>query len=305
VRVTVFTPTYNGAHTLERAYRSLCAQTFREFEWLVIDDGSTDRTGELIRGWMRSSDFPLRYVRQQNSGKHVATNRALDLAAGDFFATLDADDWYSDDALERFLFHWQNIPQESRSRFVGVVALCADQWGEVIGGRFPQDVIDSDFLEIQVKYGVTGDKAGIGRTDVNREFPFPELEQGGWVPEALVYNRMARRYKARFVNEVLRFTEYQPGGITASGGIGRVKSPLTARLYYQECLELGSTFPLSHRLRHQANFVRFSLHAGARHEDGPLVPVPRILRLLSYPLGVGLYLRDRLALRRRGRAASA
>lgn len=301
-RFTVFTPTYNLAHTLPRLYESLERQTFRDFEWLIIDDGSTDDTESVVQAWLEDATFPMRYIRQENAGKHVSANRGADLAVGELIGTIDADDWYAPNALERFLHHWQSIPDGERDGYVGVVGLCADPSGELVGTAFPEDVMDSDFFQMIFEYGVEGDKAGVGRTEVSREFKFPELEHGGWVPEAIVYNRIARKYKARFFNEVVMFKDYQPEGMSAFGGIARARSPRTARLYYRELIEMGRSLPRSQVFRYHANLARFSLHAG----DGALAGRDGAASMAwwaaSWPVGVALYLRDQLLLRRARRA---
>ncbi len=107
---TVFTPTYNRAHTLHRVFGSLCAQTLRDFEWLVVDDGSTDDTAALIAGWATAADFPIRYFRQDHSGKHIAHNLAVREARGQFFMSLNSDDACVPQALERIAYHWTTIP---------------------------------------------------------------------------------------------------------------------------------------------------------------------------------------------------
>jgi glycosyltransferase involved in cell wall biosynthesis len=293
VTFTVFTPTFNRRETLARAYRSLCAQTFRDFEWLVVDDGSTDGTEELFASLVSEADFPIAYARQENAGKHVALNQAARAARGALLATLDSDDEYVPTALERFLWHWDTIPEPGRSGFAGVAGLCVDQAGEVIGTRFPADVLDSDYLEIRARYGVKGDKAGFATTASVLEFPFPELAGERFVTEALVYNRIARRYRVRFVNEVMMVKEYRPEGLSSRAKIVLARSPVSTRMYHAEAIAHGATG--TQKLKHYANHVRFSLHAGlpSRPVGGSV-----FLWLGGFPIGLGLYLRERLALRR-------
>jgi glycosyltransferase involved in cell wall biosynthesis len=296
-KFTVFTPAYNLAHTLPRLYESLKNQTYKDFEWLIIDDESSDDTEELVRPWLAESEFPVRYIKQKNAGKHVSANRAADLAAGELIGTLDADDWYAPSALERFLHHWESIPEDDRDKFVGVVGLCADPAGGLVGDPFPEPVMDSDFFEMAFEYGVEGDKAGVGRTEISREFKFPELERG-WVPEAIVYNRIARRYKARFFNEVVMFKDYQPEGMSAFGGVARAKSPRTARLYYRELIEMGSSLPRGRVFRNHANHARFALHAGEGALGSRDGAASTAWWAASLPLGLALFLRDRMTLRK-------
>jgi glycosyltransferase involved in cell wall biosynthesis len=120
---TVFTPSYQRAKTLPRVYESLQSQTFTDFEWLVIDDGSTDNTRALVAGWQQDARFPIRYLFQKNAGKHVAYNRAARLARGELLVTLDSDDSCLPNALERFYFWWQSIPSAQRDGFAGVTPL--------------------------------------------------------------------------------------------------------------------------------------------------------------------------------------
>src|SRR4051812_47352897 len=136
---TVVTATYNRAHTLHRVYESLLAQTFRDFEWLVVDDGSTDGTRKLIEGWQAEASFAIRYLYQANAGKHIACNRAVREAAGRFITGIDSDDACLPHALERLIHHWNRIPADEQAGFTGVSALCIDETGQLVGTRFPRD----------------------------------------------------------------------------------------------------------------------------------------------------------------------
>jgi glycosyltransferase involved in cell wall biosynthesis len=201
---TVFTPTYNRATTLGRVYESLQRQTFRDFEWLIVDDGSEDETAELVERWRSASRFPIRYLWQPNQGKHVAFNRGVELARGELFLTLDSDDACLPNALERFKYHWDQIPVSSRSTFAAVTALCEDQDGRLVGDRFPRDVLDASSIELMYRYKVRGEKWGFTRTDVLKELPFPVDSLTKFMPESVVWDEIARRYRTRYVNEVLR-----------------------------------------------------------------------------------------------------
>lgn len=155
---TVFTPTYNRAHTLHRVYESLALQTLRNFEWLIVDDGSTDNTKELVDKWQNQAGSPIRYIRQDRQGKHVAFNRGVREAYGELFLTLDSDDACVPGALERFKYHWDAIPADKRRAFSAVTVLCKDHHGKPVGTRFPCDPTDSDSLEIRYKYKVKSEK---------------------------------------------------------------------------------------------------------------------------------------------------
>ncbi|TKB69499.1 MAG: glycosyltransferase family 2 protein [Nitrospira sp.] len=211
---TVFTPTYNRGHTLKRVYESLKNQTCKNFEWLIIDDGSTDNTRGQVDEWCRQGQVTIRYEFQPNQGKHSAHNYALDLARGKFFLPLDSDDSCVPQALERFKCHWDTIPTEVRSEFSGVCALCVDQHGRLVGDRFPHDVFDSNSLEVTFRFRIKGEKWGFHRTDILKHFRFPAMANASFIPESFVWFAIARHYKERYVNEALRIYWSQPSDAT-------------------------------------------------------------------------------------------
>ena len=209
---TVFTATYNRAHTLHRVYESLQSQTYRDFEWLVIDDGSIDGTQALIDGWKQNADFPIRYYYQENKGKHIAFNRGVAEAGGRLFLYFDSDDACVPEALERFLFHWNTIPDTRKAEFAGVCCRCLDEEGHWVGGRYPADVYDANYLEIEYRDKVRGEAWLLHRTEVLAQFPFPEDVTQCCIPETVVWHQIARHYKMRFVNEALRIYFQGAGG---------------------------------------------------------------------------------------------
>lgn len=297
---TVFTPTYNRADLLPRAYKSLKGQTFGDLEWVIVDDGSTDDTRRVVQQWIEEAPFPIHYTWQTNSGQHVAINRGVERAQGYFFAVLDSDDWYVPRALERLLHHWESIPDDEKPSFTGVCGLCAYPSGEIVGTKFPQDIMDSDGIEIRVRYRVKGDKVGAHRTEVMREFPFPE-DVGEYVTKSLVWNRRALHYATRYVNEVLLYKDYQPHGMTAKSMAVRVGSPEAARLYYKEFVSAGRVLPIDIAVHKYANYVRYSLHADINLRKQILDVPSNLLWCISLPLGAAVYFRDGIALWKRKR----
>jgi glycosyltransferase involved in cell wall biosynthesis len=266
-RFTVFTPTYDRAHTLPRVYASLCAQTLRDFEWLVVDDGSRDHTAASIKAWQQEAPFPIRYFYQENAGKHVAFNKGVAEAQGELFLPADADDAFVPHALARLLFHWENIPPADRPRFSGVTGLCQDENGRRVGTGFPREVMDSDSLEMIYRYKVRGENWGFHRTAVLRQFPFPETPRRIWIPESLVWHPIARHYRTRFVNEPLRlYFQGQVDQISQSSA--RRFAPGRKLFYLQvlnEELDWFSRAPLIF-VKAAVQFARFSFlsNEGAR-----------------------------------------
>lgn len=289
---TVFTPTYNRAHLLPRVFAALQEQTTFDFEWIIVDDGSTDNTESVVRSFMDEAHFPIRYFFQTNQGKHVAFNAAVSEARGALFLPIDSDDRCAPNALERFLSHWASIPENDKGQFAGVFALCSGPDDAIIGTRFPGDVFDSNIIEAFYRKGVRGDKWGFLRTDVLRKFPFPVVSGELFMTEAIVLNKISMQYMIRFINEPLLFVEYQADGLSARSVNLRMRSPIGAMMYYGNFLSLP--VPFHWKIRNCVNFDRFLMHSGKSilREIG-MVPSPyRFVCAGLLPVAAALFVRD-------------
>lgn len=294
--ITVCTATYNRAGLLPRVYESLRLQTFRDFEWIIVDDGSKDETKELVESWIDSGDFPIRYIWKDNGGQYSAMNVGVREASGHYFASLDSDDRYVPDALERFMALWEGIPSSERERFAGVCGLDAYESGEIVGTRFPHDILDSDDIEIRMKFRVEGDKISLMRTKVMKEFPFPE-ECGRFINPGVVWNRIGLKYKTRFVNQVFAIIEYQPDGLTASDRFNYFRNPESVALCLRDLINSGRRFPLVVTIKTYANYVRYSLHQGTKVREQAKLVNPVVQYWFFVPLGFFLFWRDRKLIR--------
>jgi glycosyltransferase involved in cell wall biosynthesis len=214
-QITVFTPTFNRSHTLHRVFESLQQQTFRDFEWLIIDDGSTDDTEQLVNGWRENADFAIRYFFQNNAGKHIAHNKALELARGFFFVIADSDDRFIAEALHIFTTTWQGIPEIEKPHFAGIWSLCQDEKGTTIGQAFPTSPWDSYWVDKIYHINTNGEQWHMQRLDILRQFPFPPLfpGEGFCLPESIVWKKINARYKYRCINEGLRIYYWTPDGL--------------------------------------------------------------------------------------------
>lgn len=300
---TVFTATHNRAHTLDRVYKSLREQTFRSFEWVIVDDGSTDGTLSLVQSWCAEADFEIKYIRQSKGGKHVAFNRGVTAASGRFFLSIDSDDSCVPDALERLHLIWMSIPDDRRPFFTGVSVLCKDQTGKVIGSRFPNEVLDSDSLEIRYRYKVKGDKWGFHRIEVIRHFPFPEVAAVNFVPEGIVWSRIARKYKTRFANEVLQICSRGVDQLTRRD-VRQPAADTALALWHKEILNTELDYFRYHPasfLRSAVHYSRFSLNAGVTMREqlrGLGSALATALYACAAPLGAALHLYDMLRQRK-------
>ena len=303
---TVYTGTRNRAHTLHRPYDSLRSQTFRDFEWLIVDNDSTDGTAELVARWQAEADFPIRYLRHENRGHHGSSNRAVMEAQGEFFLTIDSDDGCTPNALERLKAVWDGIPPDQRHHYSAVTALCVDENGQPTGDRFPSDVTDSNTTELRYRYRVMGEKWGFQRTDVMRAHPYPTiLGYTGMMSSHLVWGSIGRQYLTRYINEYLG-TVFSDQQDTLTKGSPR--DPRRDAL--GEMLEAASVIDLHLRyLRYDpwafylkaAKYSRSGLWAGQslRQQARRLSrPFARVLWLAALPLGLGVYAVERTGLAR-------
>lgn len=213
IDVTILTATYNRAHTLERLARSIAGQAAGlAIEWLVIDDGSVDETEQLIARLATELPIKIRYHRKENGGKHTAFNKGVALAEGQFILTVDSDDQLHPEGLRNAMAAWKSIPAEEQPKFMGVVGLCLDQSGRVIGDKFPANVLDSTPAEITFRYGVTGDKSGMHLTEAFRRFPFPERKGMTFIPEGRIWMEISDHYKTRNTNKPFVIVNLDAGG---------------------------------------------------------------------------------------------
>lgn len=300
--VTVFTPTYNRAETLPRAFESLEEQTSREFEWIVVDDNSTDGTRNLVRDWQKQTDFPIRLFVQDNPGKHRAFNLAVRKARGRFFLVLDSDDALVEDGIEVLLTAWETIPDNERGRFFGVSGLCSDEAGGIDGGQYPKSPYDGGYFEMRYRHRKHGESIGLMRTDVLADYPFPTPDETRYVPESIVWSDIAREYDVRYVNEVVgrHYTDEPDRDDQLTGRPNWADAPafvLWHRTRLNDHLEWfwedPSTFFVS-----AAGYARHSFHAGdsIRTQYRRLSsPGSKLLWAVFLPVGYLAYLFDRFA----------
>lgn len=253
--LTIFTPIYNRAYILPKLYKSLLQQTKKDFEWLIVDDGSTDESEHVVGQWVAENKIPIRYIQQTNGGKHRAINRGVFEAKGELFFIVDSDDYLSNDAVEWILNTANDI--QTDDNFAGLSGIRIHDDGTKIGGGENFGTIDANAIDIRLKHNVVGDLAEVYKTRILKEFPFPEFEGEKFCPEALVWFRMARKYKMRFVHKGIYVCEYLGDGLTAKITQLRRKAPIASMTYYSE--HFHDNIPVKWKLKAAINFWRFQL----------------------------------------------
>lgn len=258
---TVFTPTFNRAHTLQRVYQSLCQQTFQAFEWLIIDDGSADNTAQLVQAWKTTASFTIRYVYQENSGKHIAMNKAVKLANGALFLPVDSDDGFVPHALQQFYDTWQQIPNAERESYTGVVCRCQTEAGEPYTPPFPASPYESNALALRFRLKIRGELWGFHRTEVLRAFPFPEEAGVSFIPENIVWDAIARKFNVICINHCLRIF-YQDAGnqVTKRHPLHKAAQRKFFLYFVNRDIDYFWSDPVTF-LKWALLYVRYSLHA--------------------------------------------
>lgn len=303
---TVFTPSYNRAHTLPRVFESLQSQTFKNFEWLIVDDGSSDGTKELISDLEKEASFAVNYEWVTNRGKHKVKNIAVTIAKGKFFFTLDSDDWIEPETLERFKYHWDSIPFEKKHLFSGVAGLTRfsseslfGEEGKLNGTKNPMDIIDTDMISIRTKYKVRGEKCGTHLTSIMRQFLSPEFEGEKFSPEAIIWRRIAKQgYLVRYTNEIYRNVVIHEDGLSDPKQITRrlKNSPKGLAIRYNEEVKCMDT--LKDKVKASINYVRCCVHADYSIKKIIMDSQNKLLLIPTFWIGYLMYYRDNKKLSR-------
>ncbi len=292
--ITIFTPTFNRGYCLQRAYDSLCRQTCSEFEWLVIDDGSTDNTAELVRQWQAESKVAIRYIWQENQGMHGAHNTAFRNIETELCLCLDSDDMLTDDCVEFVLQFWADHADQ-HEQVAGIMALDGYIAGGLVGTRFPDGVDMAHENWLRETQGVWGDKKNVFRTQVAKaapEYPvFPEEKYG-----SMAYKNqfIDAEYPWLIVNRVIYLVEYMEDGASRNmyrhyrnnpkgWDVARrsaMQHSLTRSRRFMECIHYVSNSVFLHKW----NFIA----------DSPL----KLYTVLAIPFGVALNILTRFKARR-------
>lgn len=235
--ITVFTPTYNRKKELKKLYKSLLNQNTNDFEWLIVDDGSTDKTDEYIDKIKKENKININYHYQPNGGKQSAYNSGLDYAKGDIFFCIDSDDILEDNVLNKIVEDFQIINE--KEDVAGVMYLQRDiNSKKIIGTEFPTDKEIYSYHDIYGKYHVTGDKLIVFKTKIAKDYHFPIIENEKFITEALIYNRISLKYSFLCRNLSFAYKEYLTDGYTSNYFNLVKRNPLGNRLYFMEAYSI-------------------------------------------------------------------
>lgn len=282
--LTVFTPTYNRKHTLPRTYESLKKQDCKDFIWLIIDDGSSDNTGELVAKWQKEDNgFDIQYIYKENGGMHTAHNTAYENITTELNVCIDSDDCMAEGAAKKIIDFWG---QYGNDNVAGIVALDADLDGNILGGSFPKELKETT-LSGYYASGGTGDKKLVYRTDViNKYPPYPVFEGEKYVALAYKYRLIDQDYKLLVLDDILCNVEYQANGSSATMWKQYKKNPKGFSFWRKICM----TYPCSNKrlIVDTIHYVANSIMSKNKHfiKQSP----KKLLTVLCTPIGSLLFL---------------
>ncbi|ETI67568.1 glycosyltransferase family 2 protein [Neobacillus vireti] len=282
--LTVFTPTYNRGYILHLCYESLKRQTCKDFIWLIIDDGSTDNTREIVKGWISENAIPIRYQFQKNQGMHGAHNTAYELIDTDLNVCIDSDDYMPDDAVEKITSFWSKFGGE---KYAGIVGLDASHDQKVIGTKIPATLKEATLSDLYVKYKVKGDKKLVYRSELTRKTPAYPLFQGEkYCPLSYKYILIDQEYPLLVLNEILCYVEYLEDGSSLNIIKQYKRNPRSFSFFRKVAMKHAPSF--KERFREAVHYVSSSfMIKNAKY----LIESPnKITTLLATPFGIALYL---------------
>lgn len=212
-KLTVFTPTYNRAYCLHQLYESLCSQTSKDFKWLIIDDGSTDNTKELVDHWIAEDKIQIEYCYKENGGMHTGHNKAYELIDTELNVCIDSDDYMPNEAVKSILNYWKENGSE---KYAGILGLDSYKNGKIVSEKtFPNNVKSGKYSSLKRKYGLKGDIKFVYVSSVIKNHPpYPTFENEKFVPLGYRYSNIDLNYNMLFLNQVLCIVEYLPDGST-------------------------------------------------------------------------------------------
>lgn len=236
--ITVFTPTYNRKKELSNLYNSLLEQNYHDFEWLIVDDGSTDETKKYLKKLIKEQKININYIYKENGGKQSAYNEGLNHAKGEIFLCIDSDDILKENILSTIDKDFGKIKKNKKIGGIAYIQGYINDRDKIIGTTFPNDNQETNYFDIYHKQKVTGDKLIVLKTSVAKEYYFPLINGEKFIPEALIFNRISKNYNFIVKNNIAAYKEYLTEGYSNNYFNLVKRNPLGNMLYFKELYEL-------------------------------------------------------------------
>lgn len=279
--ITVFTPTYNRVKTLKRVYESLLNQTCKDFEWLIIDDGSTDNTEKIVKAWKNDNYISITYIKQKNNGKAKSINKSLELTNTALWICLDSDDFFIPRAIEIIKQKYKII--ESKEDVCGMISLRIFENGEPMQKtKIPDTLMFSTQGNLRYNLNIEPEYAQVYKTSVAKEYLYPEIEGENYFPLSYVADQMDLDYELLVLHESFMVIEYQEDGITNNNKKHVINNPIGQTLFRHQQVEIGVNWKV--KIKSSIIYNSASLLSKKRYDFIKITD--RILVMVTYPLGI-------------------
>lgn len=279
--LTIFTPSYNRENTLPRLYFSLLSQSDKDFCWLIVDDGSTDKTEQLVASWMKENKIAIRYYKQKNQGKSAAHNRGVELAESELFACVDSDDYLEDCTVSELKKTWNEVCERS----VGILAFKRSKSEIVTKIKCAEKVVYTTLKDAYDYLGLSGDTMLIFRTSIIKKYSFPQFEGEKFVPEAYLYDLIDQEGKLYLFPRPLYVCEYLPDGYTNNMAKLLVDNANGYLAYINQRLKFDKT--IKSRFFDSIRYIAMAI--ANRNSNIIRESVYPIIAFVAYPLGKLFY----------------
>ena len=263
-KISVFTPTYNRAYILDRTYNCLKNQTFDDFEWVLIDDGSSDGTKELVQSWINEDVIDITYKYKENHGRFSAYNEACNLFKGELVVFLDSDDQFVEDALEKINNCWENI--EDKEAVSGILGNMKKEDGQILGSDFPQKIKRERSYILYDKYGIKGDKLLVFKTDIAVRHRYKLYEYEKFGGDNIVFNAINDEFPMELLRDPVVIREYLPDSITNNLIKHHLASKNGMRDHYLDALK-HEKYNQYNIFKHCIGYVAYSKMTGWRFKE--------------------------------------
>ena len=281
----MFTPAYNRAYCLARVYESLLKQTNQNFIWLIVDDGSTDNTKELVAGWVNEQKLVIKYIYKANGGMHTAHNTAYKNIETELNVCIDSDDFMPISAIQNMFENWQKVKNDEA--IAGLVGLDETIDGNLIGTKFKNEFIPTTLIDFYYTQGGAGDKKLVLRNKLTKAYPsYPEYPEERLVPLDTLYVLICRDYKLMPVNQIWCTVDYQQDGSSATIINQYFKSPKGFRYAREISMKYSNVFKLKLR-----NAIHYNISSFIIGDKLKIIfsPVP-LFTILCAPLSYVCFL---------------
>lgn len=284
-KITIFTPSYNRAYKLSQLYNSLVRQTSKQFIWLIVDDGSTDNTENIIKQCIQENEIKIEYYKQENQGKMIAHNKGVEKCKTELFVCVDSDDYLKEETVETILETYKEI--KDNEKCIGIVSNKIYENGQLVGTKLPSTIKYSTLYDLYEKYKYKGDTMLIFKTDIIKKYEFPKIDGEKFIPETYLYDKLDSEGKLYLLNEGLYVCEYLEDGYTKNIVSIIKNNPKGYVLCYKQrmCIAKG----IKEKIKSASKYALGNILA---KEKGYIKKSPKkIITIISIPLAYLIYIK--------------